>query len=42
MNIKRPDFRKNEVYASLLCLYFMFNDSLLIAQMLKFKPKNEI
>ena len=37
-----PIFAKSEAYASLLRLYFMFTDSLLIIQMLKFKIKRDI
>ena len=36
---KAPIFVKSEFYASLLRPYFMFTDSLLIIQMLKFKQK---
>ena len=39
---KAPIFVKSEFYASLLRPYFMFTDSLLIIQMLKFKQKRDI
>ena len=37
-----PIFAKSEAYASLLRLYFMFTDSLLIIQMLKFRQKRDM
>ena len=41
-DIKRPDFRKNDVYTSFTDVLRLFHDSLLITQMLKFKQKRDI
>ena len=35
--MKRPDFRKNDVYTSFTDILRLFYDSILIIQMLKFK-----
>ena len=37
-----PIFAKSEVYASFTRIYFMFTDSLLIIQMLKFRQKRDM